>query len=113
MDDGDLGGAQAVMQAIGAELVHQEADGAAMHAVDRLARSHERVQRLQHEAVAAECDNDIGALGRDIAVYPTKQRQRRLRFVDGTCDERNALVALGGGAHGPWSLGSVASSGWE
>ena len=41
-------------------FVHEEADGAAMHAVDRLAGVHELVQGLQHEAVAAERDDDVG-----------------------------------------------------
>jgi hypothetical protein len=47
-------------QVVGTELVHQEADGAAMHAVDRGSRPHILVQRLQHQSVTAERHHDIG-----------------------------------------------------
>ena len=56
------------MQIVRGEFVHQEADGAAMHAVDRLARAHVLVQRLQHQPVAAERDHDVGVGGIAIAV---------------------------------------------
>ena len=50
------------------EFIHQEADRAAVHAIDRLARVHELMQGLQHQAVAAERDNDIGLRRIGIAV---------------------------------------------
>ena len=50
------------------EFVHEKADGAAMHAVDRLAGIHEPLQGRQHEAVAAERDDDVGGLRPRIAV---------------------------------------------
>jgi len=53
VDDGLARVPQAFRQTLSCEVVHQEADRAAMHAVDRFAGVHERVQRLQHEAVAA------------------------------------------------------------
>ena len=41
-------------------FVHQEADRAAVHAVDRLGRAHGAMQGLQHQTVAAERDDDVG-----------------------------------------------------
>ena len=46
-------------QVVGGIVVHQEADRAAVHAVDRLAGLHEVMQGLQHQAVAAERDDDV------------------------------------------------------
>src|ERR1700682_3175155 len=72
-----------------AVLVHQETDGAAMHAVDRLARGHEPVQGLQHEAVAAERDDDVGLRGRYLAVALGQPPQRLLGLgVGGRRDTR-------------------------
>ena len=51
------------VQVVLAVVVHQEADRAAVHAVDRHAVVHEAVQRLQHVPVAAERDDGVG-LGR-------------------------------------------------
>ena len=56
------GGGQPLPQIVLAVFVHQEADGAAVHAVDRLAGVHELVQGLQHQAVAAQRDDDVGLL---------------------------------------------------
>ena len=77
------------VQIVGRELVHQEADGAAMHAVDRLARMHVPVQRLQHQSVAAERYHDVGVGRIVIAVElrpaapapagPPRRRSRRRR----------------------------------
>ena len=53
VDDGDVRVCQAFGEFFLGEFVHQEADGAAMHAVDRLAGFHELVQGLQHQPVAA------------------------------------------------------------
>src|SRR5262245_41268659 len=87
-------------------FVHQEPDGAAVHAVDRLARGHEPVQRLQHEAIAAERDDDVGGLGRRVAVALAQPLLRFHRLDIGACNEgdplvaRGALLALGAGGHG-------------
>ena len=43
-----------------ARFIHQEADRTSVHAEDRRAGLHETVQRLQHHAVAAERDDDVG-----------------------------------------------------
>ena len=51
---------QPCMQVMRRELVHQKADGAAMHAVDRLAGPHVPMQRFQHQPVAADRHDDIG-----------------------------------------------------
>ena len=59
------------------ELVHQEADRAAVHAVDRDAVAHEAMQRLQHQAVAAERDDGIGVLRLDVAVARNQPVARR------------------------------------
>ncbi len=63
-----LGGGDARRQVVLGIVVHQEADRAAIHAVDRDAAAEEAVQRLQHEAVAAECDDDVGRFRRGGAV---------------------------------------------
>ena len=85
------------MQIMCREFVHQEADGAAMHAVDRLARAHMGVQRLQHQAVAAERDHDIGVVGIVIAVKSGQLRQRRLRLRACTRNEGDPVISLGAG----------------
>ena len=68
MDHGLARRGETRVQIVRAELVHQKADGAAMHAVDRLARTHVLVQRLQHQSVAAERHHDVGLVGVVIAV---------------------------------------------
>ena len=82
------------------EIVHQEADGAAVHAVDRLAGLHELVQGLQHQAVAAERDDDVGLGGGEVAVALDQPRARLLRLRDRARHEGDALVAGLGSAHG-------------
>jgi len=54
MDHGPLGGADPLQEVVLAVLVHQKPDGAAVHAVDRLSVGQRAVQRLEHEAVAAD-----------------------------------------------------------
>ena len=88
--------------AVLAVLVHHEADGAAVHAVDRLAGSHEFVQGLQHQAVAAECDDDVGLLWR---AHRRNGASRVSRGHDGlgarTGNKRDAIAA-------PWLMASHA-----
>ncbi len=95
-------------------VVHQEADGAAMHAVDRLAGVHQPVQGPQHQAVAAERDHHVG-LG------------RAARCRSGATSRASALRASGTGlatkairsylglvwrmAHGRWSPARQARTG--
>ena len=103
VDHALLGRRQAVGQRVLAVLVHHEADGTAVHTVDRLAGSHEFVQGLQHQAVAAECDDDVGLLWRHIAVTA----RQRLAGHDGlgarTGNKRDAIAAL---AHGLTCVGA-------
>ena len=68
MDHRDLGRGEALAQAFELIFVHQEADGAAMHPVDRFVAMHERVQGLQHQPVSAERNDHIGRFGGDVAV---------------------------------------------
>ncbi len=70
-------------------FVHQEADRALVHAVDRLAGTQEPVLRRQHEAVAAERDDHVGGFRRNDSVALGKQRQRLLRRGDFAGDESN------------------------
>ena len=68
MDDSDLRGGEPLVQPLGGVIVHEEADRAAMHAVDRLAGGHELVQGLQHQTVATERDDHISRFRIAIAV---------------------------------------------
>src|SRR6185295_20234359 len=92
------------------KLVHQEPDRAAMHAVDRLARGHEPVQGLQHETVAAERDDDVGSLGRDIAIAGGELLERLARLGNGARDESYPLELWGRGAHRRPRRWSIAAS---
>ena len=69
-----------------------------MHAVDRLAGIHEPLQGRQHEAVAAERDDDVGRLRPGIAVAPDQPASRPLRFGPVAGDEGDVLVACWGTA---------------
>ena len=72
------------------ELVHQKTDRAAVHAVNRHVGSHEAVQRLQHEAIAAQRDDDARFLRLDPAIALGKTFQCLLRFGSGTCNKSEA-----------------------
>ena len=76
------------------EFVHQEADGAAVHAVDRLAGFHELVQGLQHQAVAAERDDHVGFRGVGIAVALFEPRVGLARLRRRAGDEGDMLETL-------------------
>ena len=65
-------------QSVLAKIVHQKADGAAVHPVDPLAGVHEAVERLQHEPVAAQRHDRLGFLDR---LLPIKGRQYRRGFA--------------------------------
>ena len=78
MDAADIGVGEALVQILLAVVVHQEADRAAVHAVDRHAVVHEAMQRLQHVAVAAECHDGIG-LGRIAIAIAFRQSGRARR----------------------------------
>ena len=78
MDDALLGCRQPLDQGILAVFIHQEADGAAVHAVDRLAGIHKSVQGLQHQAIPAERDDNVGMRWVHIAVAEHQHLARRL-----------------------------------
>src|SRR5262249_36769366 len=94
-----VGWAEPLAQAFLMKLVHQKADRAAMHAVDRLARGHELVQGLQHEAVAAERDDDVGARRIGIAVAADQRGTRLLGLGYRAGHEGDVLEAGKGTAH--------------
>ena len=58
----------ALRQPLSLVEVHEKSDGAAIHAVDRYCKAHEAVQRLDHESIAAESNDNIRLVRRDIAV---------------------------------------------
>ncbi|MNL20104.1 hypothetical protein D3C87_1413360 [compost metagenome] len=80
--------ADARRQVFGAVAVHQEPDRSPVHAIDELARVHRLVQRLQHEAIAAERDDDVGLVGVMIAVDRLQIGRRFLRLFSRRCQER-------------------------
>src|ERR1700722_13239226 len=91
MDDADMGGRKPFGEAGVGKLVHQEADRAAMHAIDRLAGIHEPMQGRQHEAVAAERDDDVGGLRPGVTVAADKPAAGLLRRRHTAGDEGDAL----------------------
>ena len=91
MDDADMGGRKPFGEAVLGKLVHQEADRAAVHAIDRLAGIHEPLQGRQHEAVAAERDDDVGGLRPGVAVAANEPAAGLLRRRHVAGDEGDAL----------------------
>src|SRR5580700_12054137 len=91
MDDADMGGGQPFGEAVVGKLVHQEADCAAVHAIDRLAGIHEPLQGRQHEAVAAERDDDVGGLRPGVAIAADEPAAGLLRRRHAAGDEGDAL----------------------
>lgn len=100
MDDRDLGGGEPFMQVRFGKLVHQKADGATVHTVDRLAGIHEALQGREHETIAAERDDHVGGLGPGVTVTLNQPPARLLRFRHSAGDKGNALVACCGGTLG-------------
>ena len=74
-------------------FVHQEADRAAVHAVDRLRRLHRHVQGLQHQAVAAERDDDVGLVERAVAVE-RRSSLSSASLASFAPDDRKAIVCV-------------------
>ena len=95
MDQRFLRRHQARTQVVRAELVHQKTDGAAMHAVNRLACAHVPMQRLQHQPVAAERHQDVGGVRIVIAIESHKLGQRRLRLRACARHEGDPVISLG------------------
>jgi hypothetical protein len=84
-------------------LVHQEANGAQLHAEHRLAQVPVPVQGLQHETVATQRAQHVGLLGRVIAITRDHRRAGHLCRFGGAGQESDA----GGVAHQAWGPGSV------
>ena len=91
MHAADLGFRQALEQPVLAVFVHQEADRAAVHAVDRDAIVHEPVQCLQHQAVAAKRDDGVRAALLDGPIAGRKALKRVLRLRHVTRHERDVV----------------------
>ena len=72
-------------------LVHQEADGAAVHAVDRHLVVDVPVQGLQHETVAAERHDGIRRSRVGVAVEFSETLARLLSFRHVAGDESDPL----------------------
>src|SRR3546814_1350903 len=71
-----LGAGQTLGQAVLLVLVHHEADGAAVHAVDRHAAVDEAVQGLQHEHRSEEHTSELQSLMRSsYAVFCLKKKK--------------------------------------
>ena len=60
VDAGDFGPRKAFQQIFLCIIIHHETDRAEIHAVDLGACGHGRVQRVQHQAIAAQRDNNVG-----------------------------------------------------
>ena len=88
-----MGLLQARGQVVYGELVHQETDRAPAHAVDRLALAQQAVLRLQHEAVAAERDDDVGLVRLDQGMAGSDVGERGLRLGGGRGDGGHPPVA--------------------
>ena len=95
MDHCVAGRGQPRVKVFRAILVHQEAYGAAMHPVDRLVGAHLLVQRLQHQAVAAERNDDVSLGWTVIAVGFHQAGERLLRLHTGTRDKGDPLISRG------------------
>ena len=94
MDHGPFGRREPLRQPVLEILVHEEADRAPVHAVDRRAAAHRLVQRLQHHAVAAERDHDVGLGCRRVAIAGDKRRMGRLRVFRGARQKGDPLKPL-------------------
>src|SRR6266852_5822136 len=99
MDHGGFRCGDALPQTVLLIFVHEETDGATMHAVDRLARAHQPVQGLQHEAVTAERHDDVGALRLNLAVARGQPGAGALRLRARTRDEGQLLGSGRGAVH--------------
>ncbi|SOO32573.1 hypothetical protein XAP6164_990009 [Xanthomonas phaseoli pv. phaseoli] len=73
-----------------AVLVHQKADRAQLHAEHRLVGGAMAVQRLQHEPVAAQRTDDVGAVQGMVAIALRKARARGHRRLGGAGKKSDA-----------------------
>jgi hypothetical protein len=68
VDVGGVSRREALAEPVLLIVVHQEADGAEVHAVDRHAAVHDAVQRLKHQPIAAERDDHVGTIEAGLTV---------------------------------------------
>ena len=78
-----------------AVIVHQKADRAPVHAIDRRAILEHGMQGLQHQAVAAERHDDVGVAHRHIAISLSQLRVSLFGFGRFTGDESNLVPRIG------------------
>ena len=97
---------EAFEKPVGPIEVHQKADAAAMHAVDRHTPTQKAMQGFEHEAVASERDDDIGVLGHHTGIAGAQLRHRLLRYFGLGRDDGDPGVGARrrGCAHPPVTL---------
>jgi hypothetical protein len=93
MNHGNMSGVEPLREFLLGKFVHQEAYRAAVHAVDRLVRIHEPLQRTEHETVAAERHNYVGTFRRHVAIAANEAPARTLRRRCVAGDKGDVLVA--------------------
>src|SRR5690606_11838300 len=91
MDAADLGALEPRDQVVFAVLVHQEPDRPAVHSINWDAVVHMPVQRLQHEAVAAQRHYGISRLRRHVTILFGQPVQSLLCFRMVARDEGDLL----------------------
>jgi hypothetical protein len=80
----------ALDQSIGLVVVHQEADRAELHAIDRQATLAMTMHGLQHESIPAERTEHFGVVGFVAAMHGLHRGQRGLRIGCATCEKSDA-----------------------
>jgi hypothetical protein len=99
MKAADLGPLQATDEIVLVIFVHQEPDGASVHAVNRYAVVHVAVQGLQHQAIAAERDDGVGLVWGYVPVPPSQPHKSLARLLVIAGDKRDFFVSALGARH--------------
>ena len=77
-------------QVVLGEDIHHETDRTEIHAVDRNVEFHDVVERLQHQAVAAQGDNYFCCLKGIVAIAGAQTVGRDVGFLGAIADKANA-----------------------
>jgi len=93
VNDGNHGRGQALVQLVFLVIVEQKTHRAAVHAIDGDAAVHVGVHGLQHQPVAAQSDDGLRLLRRDIAVARGQLPERVRGFLRLAGDKSNFLKA--------------------